>query len=299
MILLTGSSGFIGKNLQKAFPDQFICLIREGSQDNSLCKQSKIIAYGDGMFEGVTSVIHLGGLAHSNHYTKTDYQEVNVDYTLDLARKAYFAGVKRFIFVSSIGVNGSNTTDKAFTPYSPVNPTTLYGKSKLEAEVKLKDLSRETGFGLVIVRPTLVYGPRAPGNFGLLERAVRRFPLLPFKLVDNKRDFISVFNLADLLITCAKHPDADGHTFLASDGESISIKDFTNAIARGQNRTIIQVPVPIFFMRFLGRLFVRENVVEQLIGNLQVESSNLKKVLNWRAPYTINQAMSLLSGGGK
>jgi len=152
---------------------------------------------------------------------------------------------------------------------------------------------------IVIVKPTLVYGPEAPGNFGLLTKLVHKFPLLPFGLAKNKRDFIAVQNLVDLLIVCAKHPDAAGHTFLASDCETVSIKEFTNAIAKGLNRTLIQVPVPNYIMRFAAKLVGKSLMLEQLLGNLQVDSSNAQEVLGWIPPYTMEQAMASLSENTK
>ena len=152
---------------------------------------------------------------------------------------------------------------------------------------------------MVIVRPTLVYGPNAAGNFGALTRLVNKLPALPFGLANNKRDFIAVQNLVDLLITCANHPKAAGHTFLASDGETMSIKEFTNAIADGLDKRLIQLPVPISLMKLVGKLLGKSAMVEQLVGNLEVDSSNLQEVLDWTRPYTMKQAMSSLSENKK
>jgi len=118
--------------------------------------------------------------------------------------------------------------------------------------------------------------------------------LLPFALTNNRRDFISVQNLADLLVTCAQHPNASGHTFLASDGETVSIKAFTNAIAKGLNKSLIQLPIPTSLMRFAGKLLGKSAMVEQLVGNLEVDSSNLKEVLDWVPPYTMEESMAFL-----
>lgn len=298
-VLLTGGTGFIGKTLASLVEDQWRYVVRE--KDCGKFKNEFVIDNIDGntnwegAFQGCYSVIHLAGLAHSKIHKAKDFSDVNVDGTRHLALQAAKAGVKRFVFVSSIGVNGSSTLNKPFSSSCIPNPHNNYAKSKLKAELALYEVSSDTGLDIVIVRPTLVYGPNAPGNFGLLKKLVKKSPLLPFGLVDNKRDFVYVKNLADLLITCEKHPDAAGHTFLASDGEVVSIKQFTNAIAKGLGKNLIQLPIPVGFMRFSARLVGKSSVAEQLLGNLQVDSSNTQEVLGWIPPYTMEQAMASLS----
>ena len=298
-ILLTGSSGFIGSYLKKDINIQAIVL-RTNEVDN--CKPSYTIdsltehTSWNNAFNNIDSIIHLAGLAHSHSFSESDYYSVNTQGTLKLASDAAKAGVKRFVFVSSIGVNGLSTEyEKPFCYNSEIEPHNVYAKSKLDAENGLKKIAEETGLEVVIVRPTLVYGPNAPGNFGLLTKLVAKLPLLPFGLVSNKRSFIAVQNLTDLLLTCAKHHDAAGHTFLASDGESISTKQFTNAIAKGLNQSIYQLPVPASIMRFGAKLVGKKSMAEQLLDNLEVDSSNAFDVMGWKPPYTMEQAMSLLS----
>ncbi len=240
------------------------------------------------------SVIHLAGLAHSESYSRLDYKKVNVEGSLCLARAAANSGVKRFVFVSSIGVNGISTQSQPFSNDTPERPQNAYAESKYEAELGLKKISSETGLELVIVRPTLVYGQNAPGNFGMLTKLVKKLPLLPFGLANNRRDFIAVQNLADLLVTCAKHKSAAGQTFLASDGETVSTKDFTNAMAKGLGKNVIQLPIPVSLMRFTGRLTGKSRMIEQLFGNLEVDSSNIQQVLGWEPPLTMEQAMASL-----
>ena len=297
-ILLTGASGFVGQQLYNINPTQFRCVIRSANssdyidtyQVNGVNSKTN---WADA-FDGVDSIIHLAGLAHSHTFQNDDYREVNFLGTLRLAQQASIAGVKRFVFVSSIGVNGSSTFDIPFSNSSNSNPHNAYAQSKLDAEIGLKKIAAETNMELVIVRPTLVYGPKAPGNFGFLVRLVSKLPCLPFGLINNKRDFISVHNLAELLITCAKHPNAAAHTFLASDGESVSIKDFTNCIAGGVGKNVIQLPIPVYLMRLCGKLLSKSAMVEQLVGNLEVDSSNLKQILDWTPPYTMKESMAFL-----
>jgi nucleoside-diphosphate-sugar epimerase len=299
-VLLTGSSGFIGKELQKLTSHvTYRCVTRRLSKD-VVCDNFTITNLDsktnwDGAFDNIDTIIHLGGLAHNKEYTLQEYNDINNMGTLHLAKMAASYGVKRFVFASSIGVNGSFTNQVPFSNTSEINPNNAYAQSKYDAEVGLRKIADETGLEVVIVRPTLVYGRNAPGNFGALTRLVQKLPFLPFGLASNKRDFIYVQNLASLLITCAKHPNAAGHTFLASDGETVSIKEFTNAIAGGLNKNLIQLPFPVSLMRLSARLMGKPAMAEQLLGNLQVDSSNAQEVLGWTPPYTMKQAMASLS----
>lgn len=303
-ILLTGSSGFIGSHF---CGDTNIKRIVTRANDNCnhwSCEQYSISTLDgqtdwSGAFNGIDAIIHLAALAHSRTFTSDDYQKVNVDGALHLAREAALAGVKRFVFVSSIGVHGANTFEEPLTPNSPFAPDNDYTRSKLFAEQGLKKIAKEAGLEVVIVRPTLVYGVDAPGNFGLLSKLIARAPFLPFGAINNKRDFIAAQNLADLLICCATHPNASGQVFLASEGETVSIGEFTNQIARGLNRKIIQLPIPAGLFPLAGKLTGKTQLVEQLVGNLHVDNSNLKQLLNWAPPHSMEEAMSQLNKGRK
>ncbi|MGF1691944.1 NAD-dependent epimerase/dehydratase family protein [Photobacterium kagoshimensis] len=296
-ILLTGSTGFVGKSLASTY-NVHRHVVRKGEQHdyasiftvNSINSDTK----WDGAFEGVDVVIHLAGLAHSSNFSDEEYESVNAQGAICLAKAAVMNGVKRFVFVSSIGVNGTSTSSSPFNENSPLCPHNSYARSKYNAEVGLKKIANETELEVVIVRPTLVYGLNAPGNFGMLTKLVNKSPFLPFGLVNNRRDFIAVQNLTDLLVTCARHPDASGHTFLASDIETVSVKEFTDAIAEGLGKKVIQLPIPTSLMRFAGKLTGKSAMVEQLLGNLEVSSSNVKDVLGWVPPVTMKQAMASL-----
>ncbi|MBT0033700.1 NAD-dependent epimerase/dehydratase family protein [Vibrio alginolyticus] len=299
-IVVTGASGFVGRHVLRLVPDA-ISVVRSKAQrldsifvpnlDDSV--PWKIL-----LGENIDAIIHLAGLAHGHFFSDDDYYKVNVEGTLHLAEEAAKVGVTRFVFVSSIGVNGRSTSIRPFNVSSEEMPHNAYVRSKYDAEVGLKKIADETGLEVVIVRPTLVYGSEAPGNFGMLTKLVNKLPFLPFGLTNNRRDFIAVQNLADLLVTCASHPDAAGHTFLANDGETVSIKQFTNAIAEGLGKKVIQLPVPVSVMRLLGKLTGKSAMIEQLYGNLEVDSSNIKEVLGWTPPLTMKQAMSTLCDSG-
>lgn len=296
-MLITGASGFVGRHLTKIKGD-FRCVVRSGKKntfpDSYVVSAIDANTQWNDCFHGVESIIHLAGLAHSNSFTFDDYKRINTEGTLRLALKAAEAGVKRFVFVSSIGVNGPSTSDTPFTVDHIATPHNAYTLSKFEAEVGLKKISRDTGLEVVIVRPTLVYGPSAPGNFGMLTKLVSKLPILPFGLANNRRSFIAVQNLADFLLTCAVHPDAHGCTFLASDSEVISTKVLTNSIAEGLGKRVIQLPIPVRLMRIVGKLAGKSDMIEQLYGNLEVDSSNAKSILGWTPPLTMKQAMGTM-----
>ncbi|MFA0542206.1 NAD-dependent epimerase/dehydratase family protein [Vibrio sp. 10N.222.52.B7] len=301
-ILVTGATGFIGQNLIQ-LNQNFRCVVRSGEKHSFTDSYSvpTIDASTEWVdcFHGVNSIIHLAGLAHSKSYTSDEYRAVNTEGTLRLALKAAEAGVKRFVFVSSIGVNGASSHDRVFLPSDIAKPHNSYARSKYEAELGLWDISKQTGLEVAIVRPTLVYGPNAPGNFGSLTKLITKLPILPFGMADNQRSFIAVQNLADLLVICALSPNAKGHTFLASDGEAISTKVFSNAIVGGLGRKVTQLPIPVKLLLIAGKFTGKTAMIEQLFGNLQVDSSNLKEVLGWKPPLSMKQAMLSLRNSSK
>lgn len=305
MILLTGSSGFLGREILSILNPNSVKVVKRGQSNVIGCQESYSIDKLDsktnwsGAFSGVDCVLHLAAVAHKHDELNTTYDEINTRGTLNLALAAAHAGVKRFVFVSSIGVNGSATKNNKFTVASKPSPHSHYARSKYEAEVGLKKISDETGLEIVIVRAPLVYGLNAPGNFGMLTKFIHRFPILPFGLARNQRDFISLPNLADLLVVCTSHPKAAGHTFLASDNDPVSIKELTNAIADGLGKRVIQLPIPKFIMHFLGKMAGKSTVIDQLFGDLRVDSSNLREILDWTPPFTMKQVMSSLRNSGK
>lgn len=297
-ILLTGSSGFIGSHLKELNTNLSFRFVKRAHlkkiDEHFLITNFDSKTNWDGAFHDINTVIHLAGLAHNNESNAQDFYEVNTLGTLHLAKMAAIAEVKRFIFISSIGVNGSLTTNLPFSVNSIPSPHNSYSKSKYDAEEGLKAIAKQAGMELVIIRPTLVYGPDAPGNFGALVKLVKKSPILPFGLINNKRSFIAVQNLTDLLITCIKHPNAAGKTFIASDGPAVSTKDFTNAIAKGLGKSKLQLPIPRTAIRLVGKVFGKSSAVEQLIGNLEVDSSYVTQELGWKPPYTMEESMESL-----
>lgn len=297
-VMVTGATGFVGRYLCDIIED-CVSVVRHSSNCNDSSEIiiqdfNESVCWGKLIPRDVDCVISLAGVAHGSNITNEVYHSVNTVATLHLAREITKLGVKRFVFVSSIGVNGRLTNAEPFTFNSITNPHNDYAKSKYEAELGLRKIAEETGLEVVIVRPTLVYGPNAPGSFGLLTKLVKKFPILPFGLAENRRNFIAVQNLADLLMTCAIHPNAGGHTFLARDRETVSIKEFTTAIANGLGKKVIQLPIPVNLMRFTGKLIGISALFDQLFGNLEVDSKNIQQVLHWVPPLTMEQAMGLL-----
>ncbi|MBW8185212.1 NAD-dependent epimerase/dehydratase family protein [Shewanella sp. NR704-98] len=299
-ILLTGATGFIGSHINKLLEFRCVAGTRDTLCDVINSKQvslSELLESEDykKLFGSTSVIIHLANLAHSRNYDPDELKTVNVDNTLELARRAVKSNVKRFVYVSSIAVNGKAKPNTSFNHLSSVCPNTDYARSKHEAELGLFQIAKETGLEVVIVRSALVYGADAPANICSLIKLIKKSPILPFGSVSNKRDFISIQNLSDLLLVCASHPNALNQIFLASDCKPVSIKDFTNAISQSLGKSLIQLPVPVSFMRFTARLLGRSSLAEQLLGDLQIDSSNTQEVLGWVPPCTMEQAMSSLS----
>jgi nucleoside-diphosphate-sugar epimerase len=297
-ILITGASGFVGSNLTNVIKSTR-CVVRKD------CKHSFLDSFEiddlngstnwDGAFDGIETVVHLAGLAHGTYkFTAHDYERVNVLGTIALAKASARAGVKRFVFVSTIGVNGIKTRSIPFSSNMSPDPRNTYAASKLKAEQVLIQIQKETQLEVVIVRPPLIYGPGAPGNFNLLVKLINYCPFLPFGLTRNKRDFISIQNLVDFLVVCISHENAPGNIFLVSDNQTVCTKEFTNAIAKGLGKKVYQLPIPIDLIKLLGNLCGKSATIEQLFGNLHVDSSDVKRVLDWTPPYTMEESMLFL-----
>lgn len=238
-----------------------------------------------GLVRGVEAVVHCAARVHVMHESAADplaaFRTVNVDGTLALARQAAAAGVRRFVFVSTIGVNGAETFRRPFRADDTPAPPTPYARSKHEAEIGLQQLARQTGLELVIVRPPLIHGPGAPGNFGRLLRVVQRGLPLPLATVDNRRSLVGVANLSNLLATCIDHPRAVGQTLLVADGEDLSTPELVRRIARALRTRARLFPFPVRALRSLAAALGRESAAQQLCGSLQVDDSATRARLGW------------------
>lgn len=300
MILLTGATGFIGRRLCQVLPkDKIRLMVRRRLTDKSfesfVSSIDRSAQYGEAL-RGVDVVIHTAGRAHVMKDDSDDpltiYREVNTAGTINLAKQAAAHGVKRFIYLSSIKVNGEFTAvDKPFTPNGIVAPIEPYAISKAEAEQQLRSISKETDMEIVIIRPPLVYGPAVKANFALMMKlAQRNFPL-PLGAIHNKRSFVALDNLVDLILTCIKHPDAGNKTFLVSDDHDLSTTELFQIMTRAGGNEPRLIPVPQKWLKLGGRILGKQLVIERLCGNLQVDITYTKSTLNWQPPLSVEEGI--------
>ena len=301
-VLLTGSNGFLGQYLS-----QF--LAEKGDSVLAHTRQAQIFAHPnikninfdlndnlDNIDLGqVEIIIHCAGRAHVMNETAISpleaYRQTNVQGTLNLAQKAVKSGVKRFIYLSSIKVNGEQTTTQAFHPNDDVHTNDPYGLSKYEAEQALLALSQRTGLEVVIIRPVLIYGPNVKANFkSMVNLASKKLPL-PIGCLDNKRSMVSVYNLADLIHTCMTHPNANREVFLASDQDDISVKQLFEKLAKYQNNQLLMLPVPKSLISFMASLVGKKAVASRLCSELVVDTTKNTQLLGWTAPYNVDTSL--------
>ena len=245
---------------------------------------------------GVTSVVHTAARVHVMKDQTADplaeFRRVNVAGTLNLARQASAAGVKRLVFVSSIKVNGEQTQiGQPFTEKDVARPLDPYGISKYEAEEGLRRIAKETGMEVVIIRPVLVYGPGVKGNFLSMMRWLHKGIPLPFGAINNARNLVALDNLVDLIITCLHHPSAANQIFLVSDGEDISttqLLQYTASAMRVKSRLI---PVPASIIQVVAKLLGKGEVAQRLCGNLQVDISKAHQLLGWTPPISASEGL--------
>ncbi|EKO5221962.1 SDR family oxidoreductase [Vibrio parahaemolyticus] len=299
-ILLTGASGFIGSKLLEYLPaDNILSLGRDKPEGQPSEKFFKLEIDNDTDYSVALScvgvVVHLAARVHvmndavSNPLEK--YREVNTRGTVNLARQAAGAGVKRFVFVSSIKVNGEGTyQDKLFTSADLHAPEDDYGLSKSEAERQLFEIGKETGMEIVVIRPTLVYGPGVKANFASLMNLVSKSIPLPFGCIkNNKRSLVSVDNLVDLIVTCIDHPNAANEVFLVSDDHDVSTYEMVRHMAQALGKPTWQLPVPVWCYNLAGKVFNKSDVVDRLTGSLQVDISHTKETLGWVPPQSLQE----------
>jgi nucleoside-diphosphate-sugar epimerase len=244
----------------------------------------------------IDAVIHLAARAHVLRETEQDplalYRKVNCGGTLRLARAARAAGVRRFVFVSTVGVCGRSSAEGALAEESPCRPEDAYSTSKWEAEQGLAQVARETGLEVVILRSPLVYGPGNPGNILRLLDWVERGVPLPFAAVDNRRSLIGVRNLVDALMIAATHPAAAGRTFVVSDGEDVSTAGLIELLAGAMGRSARLFKAPRSLLRAAAWMLGRGRDAERLLGSLRVDSARIRKELGWSPPGPMKEELS-------
>jgi UDP-glucose 4-epimerase len=253
--------------------------------------------------DGVSAVIHCAARVHVMADTAADpleeFRHVNVQGTLNLARQAAAAGVRRFVFVSSIKVNGEATQPGApFTADDAPAPLDAYGVSKMEAEQGLRELAAQTGMEVIIIRPPLVYGPGVKANFAAKMRWLQRGVPLPLGAIHNQRSLVALDNLVDLIVTCLTHPAAANQTFLVSDGEDVSTSELLRRMGQALDRPARLLPVPQSWLKLAAAMVGKSDVAQRLCGSLQVDISKTRQLLSWTPPLSLDQGLKRAAGVG-
>ena len=299
-VLVTGATGFVGRALcrqmmaaghalipavrsKAGFPNEVVVGDIESSTDWRL------------LLAGCDAVVHLAARAHVMAETAQNplalYRAVNTDATLNLARQAAEAGVKRFVFISTVKVNGEGR-DAPYREADVPAPADAYAISKWEAEQGLRRIARETGLEVVILRPPLVYGPGVKANFLRLMQLIQKDWPLPLGAIRNRRSLLYLGNLVDAIRLCVEHPAAAGQTFLLDDGEAVSTPELIRAVAHAMGRTARLPAVPVRVTEFAGVLFGKRAAVARLTGSLWVDSSSIRSRLNWTPPYSMEAGLA-------
>ena len=244
----------------------------------------------------VDVVVHLAARVHVMHDTTAEplaeFRKSNVQATLNLARQAAECGVRRFVFVSSVKVNGESTAGGApfMTEDSP-SPKDPYGVSKMEAENGLREIALSKDMEVVIIRPPLVYGPGVKANFSALMRVVQGGWPLPFGAVHNRRSLIALDNLVDFIVVCIDHPRAANQTFLVCDGKDLSTNELVRGLARALSVPARLFPIPVWMLKAIGSVFGKKDVIERLTSNLQVDISKASQLLGWVPPVSVEEGL--------
>ena len=311
-VLVTGATGFVGRALVAQLVElghvEVLALTRQAPADP--VAGAKYLPGGDLTSEtqwqpalaGVHVIVHTAARAHMLNDRVVDqlaeFRRVNVTGTLRLADQAAATGVRRFVFVSSIGVTGVRSAPgKVFSEADKPNPHNAYALSKWEAEQGLLRIAEETGMDVVIIRPPLVYGPNAPGNFGSLMRWLKRGVPLPLGAINNQRSLVALGNLVDLIVTCLTHPAAANQTFLVSDGEDISTTELLRRMGAALGQPARLIPVPVSVLKLGAALVGKPDLAQRLCGSLQIDMSKTQKLLGWCPPFSVDEGLKKAAEG--
>ena len=295
-ILVTGATGFLGKPLvTELVAEGFTVSALVRSAESILPNQVTKLVGGDltiisdrrPLLHNIDIVIHVAARAHIMNDEAAnplaEFRKVNTQATLQLAKQAAEQGVKRFIFISSVKVNGEMThSNEPFQPDDDFVPDDPYGLSKYEAEQGLLVLAKKTGMEVVIIRPPLVYGPGVRANFASMMKWVKRGIPLPFGAIHNQRSFIALDNLISFIILCIDHPNAANEIFLISDGEDLSTTELLQKLSGAFSRKILLLPIPVSWMSFVAKLVGKGDITTRLFSSLQVDSSKADELLGWQ-----------------
>lgn len=305
-VLVTGASGFVGHalvvHLLNLHDRTVVAGVRRADASVPARADTRTVpalgpeADWTAALAGIDQVVHAAARVHVMNDTEADpltaFRRVNTQGTLALAEQAARAGVRRFVFISSIKVNGEQTAPgRPFDADQPVAPTDPYGLSKHEAEQGLLRLARETAMEVVIIRPVLVYGPGVGANFASLMRWLKRGVPLPLGAVRNRRSLVSLDNLVDLIAVCLDHPSAANQVFLVSDGEDLSTTDLLRRLGQALGRRPLLLPVPPRLLALAAHLVGRTSIAQRLLGSLQVDIDKNRRLLGWQPAVTVDHAL--------
>lgn len=312
MILVTGATGFVGSALVARLVDDGVPVRAAVRRDSAVgtfkvetVKVADLTADADwqAAVRGVDTVIHAAARVHVMSDDAIDplmeFRRINLHGTLRLAQQAADAGARRFVFVSTVKVNGEATMPgEPFSADGVPAPMDPYGISKMEAEQELRKLATQTGMEVVIVRPPLVYGPGVKANFRALMRMVaRRLPLPLGGIRSNRRSMVALENLVDLLVTCVHHPAASNQTFLVSDDEDLSTTQLLQRMGQAMGKPARLLPVPVSWLEGGAAMLGRASIAQRLCGSLQVDISKTKRTLGWVPPVTVDEGLRKAAEG--
>lgn len=299
--MVTGATGFIGSALCAKLADLGFPLIRAVQRG---CASDGVVVVGgingstdwSEALQGVDTVIHCAARVHimrdAHENSLQEFRKVNAEGSLNLGQQAAKAGVRRFIYLSSVKVNGEETSPgQRFTTDQAPAPIDPYAISKREAEDALREISQSSGMEVVIIRPPLVYGPGVKGNFQtMMHWLAKGFPL-PFASIKNMRSLVALDNLIDLIITCIHHPAAVNQTFLVSDDEDLSTPELLKKVALALDKTVWLMPFPVWMLNMGARLLGRHSDMRKICESLQVDITKTRALLGWEPPIKMNQAL--------
>jgi nucleoside-diphosphate-sugar epimerase len=295
-VLVTGAEGFIAKQLLVSRLYNFIPVSRRGEGKGGIAIGDMLEFSGwRELFSGVDVVVHLAArVHHMDDENPEAYRGVNTDVVRRMAEAAVIARVKRFIFISTVKVNGEGTQEgRQYLPCDVPSPKDPYSVSKYEAEQCLLEIAKKTQMEVVIIRPPLIYGEGVKGNFNNLLKLAKSGLPLPFGAIENRRSMIYLGNMTDFIIRCIDHPKAVNQIFLVSDGYDLSINRLIKELRLAMDKPIRLLSVPMWVFTLVGRLTGKSVVVDRLCGSLQVDGIKTNALLGWTPPYTVRQGLQL------